>query len=191
MDIPLNISINPSPSICQLGVYSWVSVNQALASIFQWKKAGTYLFIYLLPNKTQDHQATWEIPEPEETQPNLSGLSEEVDGYKKPLLVPRLQFFVELKQRQEVHSGSLLHGRRKTVDFSFLKKSTMWELQAKFYLEQNKDYSPGAVSQRCLKCCLSGHSLHILHQIKVNLQLSHRAFLFLSWHYQTILNSND
>ena len=123
VDIPLNISINPSPSICQLGVYSWVCVNQALASIFQRKKAGTYLFIYLLPNKTQDHQPTWEIPEPEETQPNLSGLSEEVDGYKKPLLVPRLQFFVELKQRQEVHSGSLLHGRRKTVDFSFFKKA--------------------------------------------------------------------
>ena len=56
---------------------------------------------------------------------------------------------------------------------------------------QLKDYNPGAVSQRCLKCCLSGYSLHILLQIKVNLQLSHRAFLFLSRHYQTILNSND
>ena len=87
---------NPSPSIFQLGVYSWVSVNKALASIFQWKKAGTYLFIYLLPNKTQDHQPTWEIQEPEETHPNLSGPSEEVDGYKRPLLVPRLQFLEEV-----------------------------------------------------------------------------------------------
>ena len=110
---------NPSPSIFQLGVYSWVSVNEALASIFQWKKADTYLFIYLLPNKTQDHQPAWEIPEPEETHLNLSGPSEKVDGYKRPLLVPRLQFLEEVKQRREVHSGSLLYGRCKTVDFFF------------------------------------------------------------------------
>ena len=50
------------------------------------------------------------------TYPNSSGLSKEVDGRKGPLLVPRFQFLLEFRRRGEVHSGSLLHGRHKTVN---------------------------------------------------------------------------
>ena len=48
--------------------------------------------------------------------PNLSGLSWEVDRWKGPLLVPRVLFLVELRQRREISSGSLLCGHHKIFD---------------------------------------------------------------------------
>lgn len=62
----------------------------------------------------------------------MPGLSEEVDGYKRPLLVTRLQFFVELKQRRDVHTGSLLHGCCTTVDVFFFKHNVRLASQVLF-----------------------------------------------------------
>ena len=39
--------------------------------------------------------------------PNSSGISEEADGHKGSLLVPKLRFLVEFRGRREVHSGAL------------------------------------------------------------------------------------
>ena len=75
---------------------------------FSLAGAGT---CYTPPNKTQIHQSTRKIQEPGETYPNSSGLSEEADGHKGPLLVPRLRFLLEFRRRREVHSGSLIRGR--------------------------------------------------------------------------------
>ena len=52
---------------------------------------------YTLPNKTQDHQPIQEIQEPGETHPNSSGLSKEVDGHKRSLLVSVFQFLLEFR----------------------------------------------------------------------------------------------
>ena len=132
MGIPLNISTLPLVSFNWVYIPGYLSTRPLPVSFNGRRQVPTYLFIYLLPNKTQDHQPTWEIQEPEETHPNLSGPSEEVDGYKRPLLVPRLQFLEEVKQRREVHSGSLLHGRCKTVDFFFLKHNVKLASQVLF-----------------------------------------------------------
>ena len=39
--------------------------------------------------------------------PNSPALPEEADGHRGPLLVPKLHFLVEFRQRREVLSGSL------------------------------------------------------------------------------------
>ena len=71
---------------------------------------------YIPPDKTQDHQPIWEIWEPEEIHPNLSGFSEEVDGHKRPLLVPRLWFLVVFRWRREVCSESLCWSPKQSTD---------------------------------------------------------------------------
>lgn len=52
---------------------------------------------YTLPNKTQDHQPIQEIQEPGETHPNSSGLSKEVDGHKRSLILSMFQFLPEFR----------------------------------------------------------------------------------------------
>ena len=97
---------HPTPPSPRPVSFSWVGIS--LVSFNQaWAGAGT---CYTPPNTTQDHQPTWEVREPGETYPNSSGLSKEADGHKGPLLVPRLRFLIEFRQRREVHSGSLIHG---------------------------------------------------------------------------------
>ena len=48
--------------------------------------------------------------------PNLSAFSWEVDRWKGPLLVPRILFLVELRQRREICSRSLFCGHHKIFD---------------------------------------------------------------------------
>lgn len=114
------------PSIFQLSPTQYLSIGWVVPAIFHpfhppvsstWEGAGAW---YMPSNKTQDYQPTWKIWEPGEMRPNSSGLSKETDRCKGSLIVPRLWFFVEFRQRKEVHSESL-HGHLKTVD---LKKST-------------------------------------------------------------------
>ena len=60
----------------------------------------------------QDHQPIWEIQEPGETHSNLSGLLEEVDWSKGPLLVSRFQTILEFSQRRGICSGSFFIGHQ-------------------------------------------------------------------------------
>ena len=48
--------------------------------------------------------------------PNSPALPEEADGHRGPLLVPKLHFLVEFRQRREVLSGSLGGHRNHHVD---------------------------------------------------------------------------
>ena len=89
------------------------------------------------PKKTHDHN--WELGE---TYPNSSVLSEEADGRKQPLLVPRLRFLVEFRRRREVQSGSLIRGRHNCWLKIYIY-ARPWELWIKFYLGQNENCSPG------------------------------------------------
>ena len=93
----------------------------------------------LPPNKTQDYHPTWEIREPGEPYSYMSGLSDEADGHKGPLLVPRFQFLIKFRQRREVYSGPLCGYH----NYRFKKRSTPWELWVKFYWGQNEDCNLG------------------------------------------------
>ena len=66
-----------------------------------WKGAGN-----LLHHQIKLRIST-NIRQPGKTYPNSSTLPEEVDGCKRPLLVPKLRFLVKSRLRKEVHSGSL------------------------------------------------------------------------------------
>ena len=71
---------------------SFNGLNTPFQYLVNWSTEGPGAY-YIPPNKTQDHQPIWEIQDPEETQPNLSRLSKEAEGHKRPLLVVRLLIF--------------------------------------------------------------------------------------------------
>lgn len=101
------------PSIFQLSPTQYLSIGWVVPAIFHpfhppvsstWEGAGAW---YMPSNKTQDYQPTWEIREPGEPYSYMSGLSDEADGHKGPLLVQWLWFLVKLRQRRKIYSGSL------------------------------------------------------------------------------------
>lgn len=73
------------------------STECPLLGTFKWEGART---CYTSPNVKPGSSTNMRDPEPEETQSNLSWTPKEMDGHKGPLLVPRLQIPVELRQRR-------------------------------------------------------------------------------------------
>ena len=82
--------------------------------------------------------------------PNLSGLSWEVDRWKGPLLVPRVLFLAELKQRREICSGSLICGHHRIFD---LKNVQCESCESNFIWVKMRTMAGETLFQTALRNC--------------------------------------
>ena len=115
----------------------------------QYVSTGRVQVPALPPNKTQDYQSTWEIREPGEPYSNMSGLSEEADGHKGPLLVPRFQFLIKFRQRREVYSGPLCRYH----NYQLKKEAHHESCELSFIWDKMRTATWETVHQRALTNC--------------------------------------